>query len=376
MYNNHFELIGDDHFVNFLMDQHQSNFPYVNSSSFGQCQNSDDEGPNQQEFFSSCQLPQQTQGKKQQKKKKSEDTILTSKQNLKNTYINKITSLIQESKPSMTPKFERKVSTNTDDSTQAKLIRNRECARNSRKRKKIYLELLENRVNTLKEELEKCKRIIKGHSSCMQQIGSNPQLQNFFVGRQQLFDKLESAVQNNSDNNEINLLLDSMRFRVGGGGKERVNASNYFLQQIMEISFPIHVKYLLWASGPNLTEPSWFTNLSREIDISDQQMKSLKKSYKRIQSDKEKLEDIIKQFQTVKENLYQKTNSLENFIDEMRSILTPTQVAKFLLGLEKNKFQKELSMSNLWRQFEDEFDTEIKEEECQFEDTVTKKVHL
>lgn len=37
----------------------------------------------------------------------------------------------------------------------------------------------------------------------------------------------------------------------------------------MEISFPIHVKYLLWASGPNLIEPSWFTNLSREIDISD-----------------------------------------------------------------------------------------------------------
>lgn len=67
----------------------------------------------------------------------------------------------------MTPKFERKISTYTDDSTQAKLIRNRECAKNSRKRKKIYLELLENRVNTLKEELEKCKRIIKGHSNCM-----------------------------------------------------------------------------------------------------------------------------------------------------------------------------------------------------------------
>ncbi|CAD8114690.1 unnamed protein product [Paramecium primaurelia] len=376
MYNNHFELIGDDHFVNFLMDQQQSNFAYVNSSSFMQCQNSDDEGPNQQEFFSSCQLPQQTQVKKQQKKKKSDDTILTSKQNLKNTYINKITSLIQESKPTMNHKFERKVSTNTDDSNQAKLIRNRECARNSRKRKKIYLELLENRVNTLKEELEKCKRIIKGHSNCMQQIGSNPQLQNFFVGRQQLFDKLESAVQNNSDNNDINLLLDSMRFRVGGGGKERVNASNYFLQQIMEISFPIHVKYLLWASGSNLTEPTWLTNLSQEINITDQQMKSLKKSYKRIQSDKEKLEDIIKKFQTVKENLYQKTNSLENFIDEMRSILTPTQVAKFLLGLEKNKFQKELSMSNLWKQFEDEFDIEIKQEECQFDDTVIKKVHL
>ena len=31
-----------------------------------------------------------------------------------------------------------------------------------------------------------------------------------------------------ADDNELNLLLDSMRFRVGGGGKERVSASNYF----------------------------------------------------------------------------------------------------------------------------------------------------
>jgi hypothetical protein len=45
-----------------------------------------------------------------------------------------------------------------------------------------------------------------------------------------LFEKLEHAVQSNADNNEINLLLDSMRFRVGGGGKQRVDASNYFFQ--------------------------------------------------------------------------------------------------------------------------------------------------
>lgn len=43
-----------------------------------------------------------------------------------------------------------------------------------------------------------------------------------------MFEKLEKAVASNSGEPEINLLLDSMRFRVGGGGKERVNASNYF----------------------------------------------------------------------------------------------------------------------------------------------------
>jgi len=35
-----------------------------------------------------------------------------------------------------------------------KLAKNRESARNSRKRKKIYLELLENKVTLLSEQLE------------------------------------------------------------------------------------------------------------------------------------------------------------------------------------------------------------------------------
>jgi hypothetical protein len=42
----------------------------------------------------------------------------------------------------------------------AKLIRNRECARNSRKRKKVYIELLESKVKSLTEELDKTKRIL------------------------------------------------------------------------------------------------------------------------------------------------------------------------------------------------------------------------
>lgn len=42
----------------------------------------------------------------------------------------------------------------------AKLLRNRECARNSRKRKKVYIELLENKVKQLSEQLDKTKRIL------------------------------------------------------------------------------------------------------------------------------------------------------------------------------------------------------------------------
>ena len=42
-----------------------------------------------------------------------------------------------------------------------KLVRNRESARSSRKRKKIYIELLENKVKGLSDELEKTKEALK-----------------------------------------------------------------------------------------------------------------------------------------------------------------------------------------------------------------------
>ncbi|CAD8103216.1 unnamed protein product [Paramecium primaurelia] len=373
MYNNHFELVGDDLFVNFLMDQPQNNFPHVNSNSNIHYPLWDNDGQPQQEFLLPNQLQSHKLNKKQQKQQKIDETMFNQKNNLKNTYINKITNLIQETKSTVTPKYERKASIYTEDSAQAKLIRNRECARNSRKRKKIYIELLESRVKSLNEELEKSKRIIKGQTTCQQQLGSNQLLQNFVLGRQQLFEKLEYAIKNHTDNNEINLLLDSMRFRVGGGGKERINASNYFFQQIMEICFPIHVRYMLWAATSENQEPTWFTNLSQEINLTEVQNKSLKKQYKRIRQDKDKLEQLIKQFQNVKDNLYSKTHQLENFIDELRGILTPTQIGTFLIGLEKNKYQKEMSISNLWKIFDEEFETEVKEEDSQQQDTQQKK---
>lgn len=46
-----------------------------------------------------------------------DDIILNNKNNLKNTYINKITNLIQETKSNAPPKYERKASTYTEDST-------------------------------------------------------------------------------------------------------------------------------------------------------------------------------------------------------------------------------------------------------------------
>ena len=71
-----------------------------------------------------------------------------------------------------------------------------------------------------------------------------------------------------------------MRFRVGGGGKERVNASNYFFNQILDICFPIHVRYMLWSAsstkdmfGDEIENTLWTSDILKDMDVTEAQRK-------------------------------------------------------------------------------------------------------
>jgi len=55
-------------------------------------------------------------------------------------------------------------------------------------------------------------------------------------------------ISNKNDESEVNLLIDSLRLRLGATGKERVNAINYFFKQIVDLLIPIHMKYMLWVA--------------------------------------------------------------------------------------------------------------------------------
>jgi hypothetical protein len=72
-------------------------------------------------------------------------------------------------------------------------------------------------------------------------------MNNFVTGKQQLFERLEKVIQG-GDDTEINLLIDSLRLRLGATGKERVNAINYFFRQVIDLLMPVHMKYLLWVA--------------------------------------------------------------------------------------------------------------------------------
>jgi hypothetical protein len=68
-------------------------------------------------------------------------------------------------------------------------------------------------------------------------------------GKQQLFEKLEKMLNAGNDEQEISLLIDSLRLRLGATGKERISAINFFFKQVVELLIPVHMKYLLWAAS-------------------------------------------------------------------------------------------------------------------------------
>lgn len=47
------------------------------------------------------------------------------------------------------------------------------------------------------------------------------------------------------------------------------------------------------------------------------------------------IKSLLVKFADIREQLYLKTSHVENFVDELRNILTPAQTAKFLIGLER-----------------------------------------
>jgi len=340
--------------------------------------------------------------------KRIPEVNIKSKSNIKNTYINKINSLITDPKvnspaenpkpqssqikadvkkqinvkneviPPPIPKMGMKKVRSCDvlksdelEKLNQKLAKNRESARNSRIRKKVYIDLLEKTVDQLQKELTAARKQLENNTNNLSKLNfqSKP-LQNLHTGKTQLFERLEKMVDSRADESEVSLLIDSLRFRFGASGKERIEVVNYMFKQVVEFLVPVHMKYLLWAATQNkdmfntpdsaltaLYGPGgntsgdtteYWAELSNQVSLSENQKKNIVKYKKKLLVEKQKFESIVHNLNQVRKNVLKQANSLQSVVDDFRNYLTPTQTAKLLLVLEKEKNRKEFSAEKLW----------------------------
>ncbi|EGR28826.1 hypothetical protein IMG5_168620 [Ichthyophthirius multifiliis] len=92
-------------------------------------------------------------------------------------------------------------------------------------------------------------------------------------------------------------------------------------------------------------ESPWRQELLQQLDLNNEQK-------------------LVNNFQETKQQIQIKSLKLENIIDDIRTILTPTQCAKFLTCLERNKYRRDISNQNIWSSLQNnqsdyDFDDEL-----------------
>ncbi|CAK57437.1 unnamed protein product (macronuclear) [Paramecium tetraurelia] len=172
----------------------------------------------------------------QKYKKNKDDELLKKNKEVfqanqsKSIYLNKIQQLID--KPTMVgkPKQTRQKVIVDSDSSDGKnrLAKNRESARNSRKRKKVYIELLEIKVKELTEQLQQLEYVVQQNKI------KHLQLENFIE------DYHRSIAQLN-DTTSIQLLHENF----GATSQRRWMVCTELINLLIETTIPIEVKKLM-----------------------------------------------------------------------------------------------------------------------------------
>ncbi|EAR85543.2 bZIP transcription factor (macronuclear) [Tetrahymena thermophila SB210] len=299
------------------------------------------------------------------------------KSNVKNTYIKKISSLmnvvqsngdlqnmgneksgnikqeIRESDDdgdgdSNSKSFDQK----GDDSQENKrLKKNRESARNSRQRKKIYIDLLEKKVTELTKEIEEvCVYIEKSQSGISSILSHNPYLRGLVLERLNFIEKIQKNIGEPKPNeDELNLVVDSFRLRLGATGRIRQHAINLFFKHMYKSFLENNYEYFLYGYEQNQDDDEEF---NRCVEIfkdtiglpeNDNQIYSALPILKKFLEHRKSFKKAFREMKNIQKEWITKTTSVENLVDKISPLLTATQVGKLIDFIDKKRQQPELN---------------------------------
>ncbi|CAD8060202.1 unnamed protein product [Paramecium sonneborni] len=306
-------------------------------------------------------------------KKFQGQTMKKQKGNTKNTYINKISSLIRIANPELIEEKGGKKQVQAKSTNQLlgsnidkedKLKKNRESARNSRKRKKIYLELLENKVSVLQEQLESFQKV----NDLTADLALN--LQNKITQKQEqdqnkmiLFSNLQNTVQHNVSEMNIDTIIESLNKKFGAGSFERQHQLDHYFNQIYENCLSPYLNYII---GVAKTEQDIFqgqntnseTGILRNLKLTDKQKQLILKKHKKLLRFQNDLTNTLSSFQEIKNQIQIELSQYGKTLEQLRKELKPSQVGKFLIEIEKKDMQHHFK-----EQFEKYFGAEMDEED-------------
>lgn len=265
----------------------------------------------------------------------------------------------------------------SDEKRQRRLARNRESARQSRRRKKQYLELLEEKVSQLTESIDTTRashldRADEALNAVRSEILAN------------LTEELKSSTNEADVSSKIRQGVQLIQERFGPNSVERNAIKDYNFRQLDNLLLPPYCRFLLWLSiqddafydessglgaktgvenGEKKKTPSvvkkdtlWQTLIS-DLALTyeqDEKLKSLYKSgdSKSSKSERRRVALAVTYLSKLKNSLEARAKEVQEQTDIVHSILTPEQSLNYLRWVDTNQerlpgyVDKSLSLSH------------------------------
>ena len=226
-----------------------------------------------------------------------------------------------------------------------RLERNRECARECRRRKRDHTSELEARVAELEAENTHLQLQLKAGREGR---ALEEQKKDGIVG------ELQMMVEGKKPEGQILAKIKEFGARHADYGTDRRSAVRWHLEQAERLLVPTQVtKMALWTVQQDdaFYEEREADSLSkiifRELQLTDKQKNMIRSHRERIRELAAELRQLLQSVRSLREQVDAKNASLNDLMDEMQTILTPTQTARFVLWVSKNQACMAM-LSKLW----------------------------
>ncbi|TDH65293.1 hypothetical protein CCR75_001808 [Bremia lactucae] len=216
-----------------------------------------------------------------------------------------------------------------------KLERNRESARECRRRKREHILGVEERCRQLERENMELRGQLKAGKEAIRQEEKE---------KNRVCEELESMIQCGASEKELAEKIDNFKEQYSDYGHGRRSALSYHLHQIERLLLPTQVtKMCIWALRQDDSfwqdeedETSLPVILAKELGLTEDQKKKIQQQRGSISLICENLKSALGLLAELKTEVTKKNSTLDMEMDKLQSILSPTQRAKVCEGLKKH----------------------------------------
>ena len=222
-------------------------------------------------------------------------------------------------------------------------------------------------------------------------ISEKDSIFSYLAGRDERYDELQKLVDDYDSNIEVNQkcpemdkklqrVVNMIQYRHASTGMIRRQCTSYLFKKILEKVVPSHVRYLCYSC---LAENGYFQKIRgrklakasnpvkergkfgefiekakdpenhiwkevNEVGLNEEQIRTLKKAKGPVTKLRDKICKEMHKLLEIRKKLMVMSQEMETIFDKTGLVMTPIQLSRFLLYIDKVKNRKELSVFELW----------------------------